>query len=70
MAGFQTSLIGRFWASPKGIVGRYRDWIAKLPNNGPDAFVFPNEEELTRTQDKRAKAATRRLQVVKKETAA
>lgn len=28
-----------------GLVGRYRDWIAKLPNKGPDAFVFPNESD-------------------------
>jgi integrase len=28
-----------------GLVGRYRDWIAKLPNKGPDAFVFPNEAD-------------------------
>jgi integrase len=30
-----------------GLVGRYRDWIAKLPNKGPDAFVFPNEADQT-----------------------
>ncbi len=28
-----------------GLVGRYRDWIAKLPNKGPEAFVFPNEAD-------------------------
>jgi hypothetical protein len=28
-----------------GLVGRYRDWISKLPNKGPDALVFPNEAD-------------------------
>jgi integrase len=28
-----------------GLVGRYREWIAKLKCKGPDAFVFPQEDD-------------------------
>ncbi len=29
-----------------GLADRYKEWIAKLKHNGPDAWIFPQDEDL------------------------